>query len=227
MPQFLISTMNSKFDPDRSRLNAAQCVVINQVEECRLTDAEIWAASLRSKGGLAINVVERGLSRSRNKAIAAAKADICVIADDDLMFDGDADARIEALFAENPNVDVITFQARDGGGRPLKRYRKSGHAHSLLTAFNIISFEIAFRRTSVINSGVLFDERFGLGAKFVSGEENIFVADLVRAGLNVRYGRRMGRAPYSSAFLGDSPSPWCGSLRLRNFRDHLKIRSLL
>lgn len=179
--------MNNHFDPDASGLDIARCVIVNQVEERSLTSADIWAASLRSKGATVINAVERGLSKSRNRAIAAATEDICIIADDDLVFDEDASERIESIFNDNPDVDVITFQARDENGRLLRRYRAESYRHTILTAPSILSVEIVFRRPSVLKSKVFFDERFGLGSEFVSGEENIFIADLIRSGLTVMY----------------------------------------
>ncbi len=57
--------------------------------------------------------------------------------------------------------------------------------HTKWTIPRVVSFGITFRRESVKEAGVVFDERFGLGAKYVSGEENIFLKDCLNAGLKV------------------------------------------
>ncbi|RYE09065.1 MAG: glycosyltransferase [Hyphomicrobiales bacterium] len=185
--QFLVSTMNNRFDAAGARLDPARCIVVNQVDEPDLDRAEAWASPIRSVGGVVVNVAERGLSKSRNRAIAAAKGDICVISDDDIIFDADASERLEAMFRDHPEADVITFQARSDKGHPLRRYPPTSYKHTVLTSLNVVSIEIAFRLDAVRRSHVQFDERFGLGAEYVSGEENIFVSDLVRSGLAAIY----------------------------------------
>lgn len=187
MIQFLMSTLNNKLNYENIGLNIDELLIVNQVDKKNKKSAEVWADYIRTKGGMVFNAAERGLSKSRNRAIREATGTICVIADDDLIFDADAAERVQSVFAANPDADVITFQARDEEGRPLRRYPAKPHTHTIWTAPNVLSVEIAFRRSAVLESKVTFDERFGLGAEFVSGEENIFIADLIRAGLSVIY----------------------------------------
>lgn len=120
----------------------------------------------------------RGLSRNRNNAIAHSAADICLLADDDNRYTA---ARISALreaWRDNPDADILTFQAETYDGAPLHAY----------PAPYICSVEISFRRSSVMEHGIRFDERFGLGSPLLkAGEEDVFMSDAVRAGLNVKY----------------------------------------
>ena len=73
-------------------------------------------------------------------------------------------------------------------GKLLKRYPEearqfTGSAHGL-RRFDI---EMVFRREKVQNR-LLFDERFGLGTKFLTcGEEEVWLIDALRAGLKIKY----------------------------------------
>ena len=51
----------------------------------------------------------------------------------------------------------------------------------------VASVEIALRRSSIEESRLRFDEHFGLGAEFPTGEENIFLADALDKGLKLLY----------------------------------------
>jgi glycosyltransferase involved in cell wall biosynthesis len=133
-------------------------------------------------------VDERGLSKSRNRALSLAQGDICLIADDDISLLPEYKERILSEFRANPEADIITFQIRTPDGGFFKdNYGTDPHWHTLRSIMRVCSIEIAFRRERVLKSGIRFDERFGLGAEFPTGEEAIFLADAIRAGLRVRY----------------------------------------
>ena len=119
-----------------------------------------------------------GLSRNRNNALRMATADICLIADDDNRYlAGHIDTLLKA-WNNNPDADILTFQAQDYTGRPLHPY----------PAPYVCSVEITFRRSSILEKGLRFDERFGIGSPLLcAGEEDVFMADARRAGLTIRY----------------------------------------
>ena len=54
-----------------------------------------------------INVNEIGLSKSRNLAIANAKADICLLADDDIVYENNFESIILNAFNLNPSASFI------------------------------------------------------------------------------------------------------------------------
>lgn len=128
---------------------------------------------------------ERGLSLSRNRALDNASGDICLLSDDDVLYLPDLSDILSRAFEENPEADIITFQATDPDGRPLKNYPRSATRLNLLSASRVSSIEIAFRRSSAIKAGLRFDTLFGLGAKYPIGEEYIFVTDALKRGLTV------------------------------------------
>lgn len=130
----------------------------------------------------------QGLSANRNQALTHAKADIVLFADDDTHLLPTALGTIERTFTDYPNVDVAFFCAASYTGRPLKQYPQAEYTIQRVPSdYHISVVEMAFRRQRVQGS-LRFDERFGLGTRFLTcGEEDIWLHDALRQGLNVRY----------------------------------------
>lgn len=174
--QLLISTLEGRFfvrgyaPPFDDYLVINQTTSANQVEHAKV-----------------FHYHERGLARSRNRALQKATADICLLADDDITFLQRAQDNIGRAFAEHPLADVITFQACVPSGALYKNYAAKQKWHTPRSLMRVVSLEIAFRKDSIARVGLLFDEQFGLGARFATGEENIFLLDGLRRGLNILY----------------------------------------
>jgi len=129
---------------------------------------------------------ERGISRSRNRALERARGKLLVIVDDDIEYLPGALATLRRGFAAHPAAAVVTFQfvVRETG-KPSKRYAPRAFSHGRLSAAGVTSFEIALRRE--LAGRIRFDERFGLGAALTSGEENIWLQDVLRQGHSAGY----------------------------------------
>lgn len=127
-----------------------------------------------------------GLSRSRNAGIRHATAPICLICDDDTSHPSDVEKILEQTFAKH-DADIITFKIKTPEGDDFKQYSATPFIHNRRSLLRVNSIEIAFRLSSINTAGITFDERFGLGAEFVTGEEIIFLQDALRAGLRAKY----------------------------------------
>lgn len=126
----------------------------------------------------------RGLSANRNNALACSRADIMLIADDDLRYTPEGITSVIDAFAGHPDVDIGLFRYT---GADAKYYpegcRRIGFP--LPKGYYLTSFEIAIRRCAA-TEGLRFDPRFGLGAPvFGSGEELLFVREAIKRGANV------------------------------------------
>lgn len=125
-----------------------------------------------------IKNTSRGLSRNRNLSIAAATAPYCLISDDDLDYFADSIAKIIDIFDKNPELDIATFKY---SGADTKQY--PDHSFNLSKppkGYYVTSFEIGFRQKSILRSGIRFNEKFGIGAKFPAGEEDLWIHDLLK-----------------------------------------------
>lgn len=130
----------------------------------------------------------QGLSNNRNQAMSHAKSDLVMYADDDTRLDMSTFSVIFQTFEEHPEVDVALFQASSYTGRPLKDYpNEEITISSVPTPHSVSTIEMIFRRSRV-QGVVRFDERFGLGTKFLTcGEEDIWLVDALRLGLSIKY----------------------------------------
>lgn len=150
-------------------------------------DLSASRAALESHDDIETHVVgDSGLSNNRNHAFDLASGDILLIADDDLIFNPDGLAAIGCIFEEEPATDFITLHAATGVPRAMPP-----DGHDLAKPFPHycpISFEIAVRAASLARSGVRFSPLAGIGAPYLcAGEEELFVHNLLKAGLHGRY----------------------------------------
>lgn len=134
-----------------------------------------------------INEKNKGLSLSRNRALAEINSGIVVIADDDVTYVDNFEELIRNSYRLNPNCDVLTFQIRTPEGPMYKIYPPKSYYHNKFTVLKVSSISIVLKISSINTSGCRFDINFGLGTKFGSGEENIFLTDLLKKGLIIKY----------------------------------------
>lgn len=155
---------------------------------------------------------ERGVGLNRNNVLMRSNADICVFADDDMVFyDGYADV-VKNLFVKYPNVDILLFNLDE---RIPKRHKNT--KVKKINCFNYGKYgaaRLAFRRHSVHMSGVSFNLLFGGGAQYSSGEDSIFLHDCLKKKL------KMIAVPVSIAQLNeDRESTWFSGFNDKFFYD--------
>ena len=180
--EVLVSTMNqtSKFSIIK-KLKIKNCVIINQITKNIKTIADDTSTNQKF-----FSFEEKGLSKSRNKAIKYSSSKICLIADDDMYYVDDYEKIVETAFKENLNADIIAFVVDNENLNRRKKILKEGKI-SLIRTMKLQSVQIAFRRESIISNNLSFDENFGAGSTYPWGEENIFLFDCIRKGLKVYY----------------------------------------
>ena len=175
--QTLISTMNNRFS-NRDFKPPCDFIVINQHSHNK-------ADKIKDKTYFYFK--EKGLAKSRNHALELATSDICHISDDDLTYVENIEQIILNAFKEHKEADIITFQIQTPEGIPFKDYKKESFRHTKRSIMSVCSVEIAFKRDCIKKQYLKFDEKFGLGSDFPTGEEIIFLSDALKKGLNIRY----------------------------------------
>lgn len=123
----------------------------------------------------------KGLAVNRNIALSKATAPLLLISDDDVDYTEEGLRAVVDAFHRHMSIDIVTF-----------RYTSASHTkHYPSSTFNlgspekgyfVTSFEIALRREAV-QGKIWFNENFGIGAAFPSGEEEIFICDCLASGL--------------------------------------------
>lgn len=154
-------------------------LVVNQCPEGSIPE-DFDDGRIRMKSYL-----ERGLARSRNRALDEARGDLLIFADDDCRIEPDLGPLIRSAFARQPGTAVISFQYADEHGVVQKRYPRRPCRHRRFSLLRVASVEIAMDRRLL--GAVRFDERFGLGTEVPLGAECVFLARAMRAGLSLRF----------------------------------------
>ena len=129
----------------------------------------------------------QGLSRNRNFLLDHASAPLALISDDDISYTEKGLRTVIEAFGRNPRADILTF--RYGTGNGGKKYPAAGFDLSdPPKGYYLSSVEIALRSQAFNESGIRFNENFGLGSDaFISGEETILLHDTLHAGLHGRF----------------------------------------
>jgi glycosyltransferase involved in cell wall biosynthesis len=176
--KILISTTDDKF-LDRAYVPPADHIIVNQ-----LLNKE---KSAYSKANF-FSYQEKGLSKSRNRAIKHCDSDIALISDDDVDYFENVQEIVIKAFEKNPDADIITFQfLKDDNTLYKTNYKKETFWHDLYTLARVSSVEIAFKVDKIKNLNIYYDEQFGLGSTFPTGEEYIFLSDAFKKGLKILY----------------------------------------
>ena len=127
----------------------------------------------------------KGLAVNRNIALSWASAPLLLISDDDADYTKEGLQAVIDGFQENPDADIIAF--RYVSKHSTKHYpQKSVSLSRPPKGYFISSIEIAIRRESV-QGKIWFNENFGVGATFPSGEEDIFIKDCLDKGMKGIY----------------------------------------
>ena len=197
--EILIATMH------QNQLNIAETIriqtdalLINQTDTPMNLDRSIQEKWVRMR-----SFSERGISRSRNRALDFSKGEICHIADDDFQCHTDYKKRILQAYQENLDADIIVFRVPNLDNERDKVFSKSRKQVGFLRSMKVTSTEITFNRQRVLDSGVRFRENFGVGSgKFTLGEENIFLFECLKQGLKIVY------VPDEIGITGTRESTW-------------------
>ncbi|MDQ0206798.1 glycosyltransferase family 2 protein [Alkalicoccobacillus murimartini] len=135
-----------------------------------------------------VQLNKRGLSYARNEGIKAISGQYVTFSDDDCWYPNDAFEKVEDFFNQN-KAQVVCYQIFDPTtNQSYKSYptEKADHVRTR-DLFRKSSIEMFVDVQAVDRQYLCFNESFGLGAKHPSGEENIFLFSLQRAGYTISY----------------------------------------
>ncbi|WP_435412793.1 glycosyltransferase family A protein [Psychroserpens mesophilus] len=201
--EILISTM---FKQDLAFLHAMfinnnmddfDICIVNQTTEDKLLVSD--KANIKI-----INSFERGSPASRNLAIKNASKDICLMSDDDIVYQPDLKHNIVEAYRKNPHADMISFEAVDELGQLYTDYHPEG-IHNKKSLKKIYTWVITFNRKVFRENNIYFNLYFGVGSVFKGETEYVFLRNAYDKGMTMIHvsqtivmhpdessGRRMG-----------------------------------
>ena len=177
--QILVATMNLKDSSLVKKMNIKSDVIIgNQCDHNSVED--FIEDNVHVK---VLNFAERGVGLNRNNALMRADGEICLFADDDMIYEDNYLEIVENAFNCNPQADVIVFNLRENPitRKIIKKKENVGY-------FNYLRYgtaRVAVRLSSVRSKGIYFNQCFGGGTEHCHGEDNLFLHACLREGLKV------------------------------------------
>ncbi len=195
--QVLVAAMHQK---DHSLLDkmkiTTDAIVANQ---CDRNEVERWEQDGRQITYL--NFAERGVGLNRNNALMRADADICLFADDDMVYVDGYDKLVEEAFAACPKADVILFNLIER--EPDRYIIPKVHRVRWYNYLRYGTARVAFRLAPVKENGIYFNQCFGGGTPHSHGEDNLFLTACLKAGL-----RLYAYPAYLAELTEERPSTW-------------------
>lgn len=177
--QVLVAAMhqNDRSLPKKMNL-CSDAIIANQCDRNSIETYEEDGKTIQY-----LNFAERGVGLNRNNALMRADADICLFADDDMVYVDGYDKIIEKAFEENPEADVIVFNLIEKNPTRfvIQKRMKVGYLNYLRYG----TARVAVRFKKVKENGIYFNQCFGGGTEHCHGEDNIFLNACLKNGLKI------------------------------------------
>ena len=179
--EVLVSTMHKEDHSIIDDMNLqSNAIIVNQCDK-----DEIKKFKYNDKSIQFYSFSERGVGLSRNNALMRSTADICLIADDDMVYVDNYQEIVLKAFEDSPSADVIIFSVtiHDNRGQRTRKLK-----NKRVRFYNFMRYgtvRIGFKRNSILKNNIFFSLLFGGGAKYGSGEDTLFMYDCLRKGLKV------------------------------------------
>jgi Glycosyltransferases, probably involved in cell wall biogenesis len=179
--QVLASTMYQTNFNSIEKMNLhSDAIIVNQCERNEIQEFEYNGYHIDF-----LSFHERGVGLSRNNALMRAKADICMFADEDIVYVDNYVQLVKNAFQKNKHADVIIFNVPSlNNNRPTANILKNRRCH----IWNCLKFgavNIAVRRAAVMKANIFFSILFGGGTLYSSGEDSLFLINCLKAGLKI------------------------------------------
>lgn len=177
--QVLVATMYQKNHTLLKKMNIKSNAIIgnqcncNGVEKFKYNEHDITY----------LNFNEKGVGLNRNNALMRATGDICLFADDDMIYKDNYVEIVEKAFNENPKADVLIFNLIEKNPRRYIIKKKCK-----INYFNYMRYgtaRIAVKLKSIRENGIYFNQCFGGGTEHCHGEDNLFLTECLNKKLNI------------------------------------------
>ncbi len=166
-----------------NKLPDTEVIVIHQITEKENIDVyENYYGRFDKEKVKFLQRFESGTGKSRNLALEAACGELFFICDDDIQLTHDF---FEVILRNTENfsdADIFTFMIKDEMDKPYKNYPDKIKLHTIRSVATVSNVEIIIRKEWHDKAKIKFDERFGLGTKYNTGEEFVFLSDAIRNG---------------------------------------------
>lgn len=127
-----------------------------------------------------------GVATNRNLALNAADAPLVVFSDDDVSYTPQQLESVIKAFEERPDCGFLTFKYHSSEYPREYPPCEMDLAH-ISKGYYLTGFEMAFRLADIRRHEIQFNELFGIAAPFPACEEDLFMHDVLKAGIKARF----------------------------------------
>jgi len=177
--EVLVATMNQTDRTLVEKMNIQTAALVGNQCSNNSVDEFLW----NNKRIVYYSFAERGVGLNRNNTLMRATGDYCLFADDDMRYVDGYEQIVERAFDRHKDADVIVFNLIEH-----TQTRKRIEKDSRVGWFNFLRYgtaRIGIRTASVRKRGIYFNQCFGGGTEHCHGEDNLFLASCLSAGLKI------------------------------------------
>ncbi|WP_060983148.1 glycosyltransferase family 2 protein [Vibrio splendidus] len=155
-------------------------LVVHQITDGDGNDYDEYITSFPSNVRY-VRSYSRGLSKSRNIALSNTKAKYLWIMDDDVTILSQSKGIVFDILSKYPDCGLYIVSHSDDEKSFTSEYKVN--SIGLLKSFKVASIDMIIDVETL--DGINFDEMFGLGSEYPSGEEFIFTNQVLKRGFSV------------------------------------------
>lgn len=208
--QVLVAAMNQQDYSLLDKMNIQSDVIVGN--QCNVNRVDVF--EYNGNQAMYLNFAERGVGLNRNNVLMRADGDICIFADEDVVYDDNYSDKIISEYDKNPNADIIVFNFLESrNGEELhRRISKSGYVGRKGVS-SFATFMISCKLSQLRKRNICFHQMFGGGTIYGHGEDSIFLKECLDKKMKVYV---------SSEIIGTvfhNESTWYGSLDDKYFMD--------
>jgi len=177
--QVLVATMHQRDHTLLQKMNIQSHVIVGN--QCDYNSVETF--NYNGNKAVYLNFAERGVGLNRNNALMRADGDVCLFADDDIIYKDDYVEIVLNAFRNYPKADVIIFNLKEA--KPTRYIIKTPTKINYLNYLRYGTARVAVRLESIKLNGIFFNQCFGGGTEHCHGEDNIFLAACLKCKLKI------------------------------------------
>lgn len=145
---------------------------------------------------------EKGVGLNRNNLILRGDSEIILFADDDVVYDDGYVETVLNAFDKHPEADGITFDVLPIPDTINPDLNKTWHRIRWYNCLKYGAPRLAIRSRVLKEKNIYYSLLFGGGAKYSSGEDSLFINQLLQAGVKLyAFPARIGTVTFETTWF--------------------------
>ena len=197
--QVLVAAMHQKNHDLLKKMNIQSNVIVGNQDDCN----KIEEFDYNGFNAKYLTFNERGVGLNRNNALMRANADVCLLADDDMVYVDDYPEIVKKAYEDCPKADVIVFNLIEPHSLNKRYVIKKKKRVTCLNYLRYGAARVSFKLDPVRKNAIYFNQCFGGGTEHCAGEDNLFLSACLKKGLKI-----YSYPAYIAELTEERPSTW-------------------